>query len=187
MPQTNISCSQGAEAGPLNRIVVINKIRPPPRQAQEETWNPSLTFPGAEAMKTAQFSLLYGVGSKRLGNSGIRMSKDLVLCSVASTTCRRPSRRSWPATSIIQMLVDHFGSPNELFGRIRTADESGVITTNRNIKVLNRDGENHRKRKRHKLLACPVWRGCGGARRGRRHCAIAVWKQPRADTLLRSR
>ena len=83
-----------------------------------------------------------------------RKNLDAAVPAASWTTCRRPSRRLLAGDEHpFKMLVTTLEADNFL-GRILTGRiESGAITTNRNIKALNRDGEIIEKTRVTKLLA----------------------------------
>ena len=157
MPQTKFVLSKALKLG-LKPIVVINKIDRSDAQPKETLESIFDLFLALEANDDQlDFHHLYASGRNgwAVRRAGGRAQGPDRRCSAASwKTCRRPSRSSLAGDEHpFKMLVTTLEADNYL-GRILTGRiESGVITANRNIKVLNRDGEVIEKARVTKLLA----------------------------------
>ena len=157
MPQTKFVLSKALKLG-LKPIVVINKIDRSDAQPKETLESIFDLFLALEANDDQlDFHHLYASGRNgwAVRRAGRRAQGPVAAVPAASwKTCRRPSRTSSRPKSIPSRCWSPRWRPTTILGRILTGRiESGVITTNRNIKVLNRDGEVIEKARVTKLLA----------------------------------
>jgi len=156
MPQTKFVLSKALKLG-LKPIVVINKIDRSDAQPKETLESIFDLFLALEANDN-QLNFHYLYASGRNGWA-VRELEDerknldpLFQLIVDDVPAPKPQKLAGDEHPF-KMLVTTLEADNYL-GRILTGRiESGVITTNRNIKVLNRDGEIIEKARVTKLLA----------------------------------
>jgi GTP-binding protein len=156
MPQTKFVLSKALKLG-LKPIVVINKIDRSDAQPKETLESIFDLFLALEA-NDDQLNFHYLYASGRNGWA-VRELEDehknldpLFQLIVDDVPAPKPQKLAGDEHPF-KMLVTTLEADNYL-GRILTGRiESGVITTNRNIKVLNRDGEIIEKARVTKLLA----------------------------------
>jgi len=156
MPQTKFVLSKALKLG-LKPIVVINKIDRSDAQPKETLESIFDLFLALEANDN-QLNFHYLYASGRNGWA-VRELEDerknldpLFQLIVDDVPAPKPQKLAGDEHPF-KMLVTKLEADNYL-GRILTGRiESGVITTNRNIKVLNRDGEIIEKARVTKLLA----------------------------------
>src|SRR5436190_1360995 len=156
MPQTKFVLSKALKLG-LKPIVVINKIDRQDAQPKETLESIFDLFLALEANDDQlNFHYLYASGRngwavKELEDERKNLDPlfQLIVDDVPPPKPYQFATEDYP----FKMLVTTLEADNFL-GRILTGRiESGVITTNRNIKVLNRDGEVIEKARVTKLLA----------------------------------
>jgi len=156
MPQTKFVLSKALKLG-LKPIVVINKIDRSDAQPKETLESIFDLFLALEANDDQlNFHYLYASGRngwavKELEDE--RKDLDPLFQLIVEDVPRPKPQKLAGEEHPFKMLVTTLEADNFL-GRILTGRiESGVITTNRNIKALNRDGEIIEKTRVTKLLA----------------------------------
>ena len=157
MPQTKFVLSKALKLG-LKPIVVINKIDRSDAQPKETLESIFDLFLALEANDDQlNFHYLYASGRNGWAVKELdgRAQESAIRCSSSSsTTCPSPSRIALAGDEHpFKMLVTTLEADNYL-GRVLTGRiESGAITVNRQIKVLNRDGKMVERARATKLLA----------------------------------
>ncbi|HEX4273532.1 MAG TPA: translational GTPase TypA [Rhizomicrobium sp.] len=156
MPQTKFVLSKALKLG-LKPIVVINKIDRSDAQPKETLESIFDLFLALEANDDQlNFHYLYASGRNGWAVRELEdehKNLDPLFQLIVDDVPRPKPQALADEANPFKMLVTTLEADNFL-GRILTGRiESGVITTNRNIKVLNRDGEIIEKARVTKLLA----------------------------------